>query len=106
MTPLIMTYLSIAGMVGLTTCPLLVPATITAVHILTGQARTSTRGPVAANFPRRTASRPTPATSVHHHHPAAAADWSEDRTCGVAPAAGLFHTTEAGEHPDRRRNHC
>ena len=35
--------------------PVLLPAVITAVHILTGQARTSTQDRVAANFPRRTA---------------------------------------------------
>jgi len=37
--------------------PVLLPALITAVHLLTGQARTSTQERVAANFPRRTASR-------------------------------------------------
>jgi flagellar biosynthesis protein FliQ len=37
--------------------PVLLPAVITVVHILTGQARTSTQDRVAANFPRRTASR-------------------------------------------------
>ncbi len=37
--------------------PVLLPAIITAVHLLTGQARTSTQERVAANFPRRTASR-------------------------------------------------
>ncbi|MGO9380821.1 MAG: hypothetical protein ACLP4W_01690 [Mycobacterium sp.] len=36
--------------------PVLLPALITAVHLLTGQARTSTQERVAANFPRRTAS--------------------------------------------------
>jgi len=36
--------------------PVLLPAVITAIHILTGQARTSTLDRVAANFPRRTAS--------------------------------------------------
>ncbi|HWF29468.1 MAG TPA: hypothetical protein VG327_13995 [Mycobacterium sp.] len=36
--------------------PVLLPALITAVHVLTGQARTSTQDRVAANFPRRTAS--------------------------------------------------
>ncbi|MGO9924731.1 MAG: hypothetical protein ACLPLP_00955 [Mycobacterium sp.] len=36
--------------------PVLLPAIITAVHLLTGQARTSTQERVAANFPRRTAS--------------------------------------------------
>ena len=36
--------------------PVLLPAIITAVHLLTGQARTSTQDRVAANFPRRTAS--------------------------------------------------
>jgi flagellar biosynthesis protein FliQ len=36
--------------------PVLLPAIITAVHVLTGQARTSTQERVAANFPRRTAS--------------------------------------------------
>ena len=36
--------------------PVLVPAVITAVHILTGRARTSTQDRVAANFPRRMAS--------------------------------------------------
>ena len=35
--------------------PVLLPAIITAVHYLTGQARTSTQERVAANFPRRTA---------------------------------------------------
>jgi hypothetical protein len=36
--------------------PILVPAIITATHLLTGQARTSTQDRVTANFPRRTAS--------------------------------------------------
>jgi hypothetical protein len=36
--------------------PVIVPAIITAVHVLTGQARTSTQERVAVNFPRRTAS--------------------------------------------------
>jgi hypothetical protein len=36
--------------------PVLLPAIITVVHILTGQARTSTQDRVAANFPRRMAS--------------------------------------------------
>ena len=36
--------------------PVLLPAVITVVHILTGQARTSTQDRVAANFPRRTPS--------------------------------------------------
>jgi hypothetical protein len=36
--------------------PVLLPAIITAVHLITGQARTSTQDRVAANFPRRTAS--------------------------------------------------
>jgi hypothetical protein len=36
--------------------PVLLPAVITVVHILTGQARTSTQDRVAANFPRHTAS--------------------------------------------------
>jgi flagellar biosynthesis protein FliQ len=36
--------------------PVLVPAIITAVHVLTGQARTSTQDRVATNFPRRIAS--------------------------------------------------
>ena len=36
--------------------PVLLPAIITAVHVLTGKARTSTQDRVAANFPRRTAS--------------------------------------------------
>ena len=36
--------------------PVLLPAVITVVHILTGQARTSTQDRVAANFPRRTTS--------------------------------------------------
>ncbi len=36
--------------------PVLLPAIITAVHVLTGQARTSTQERVAANFPRRAAS--------------------------------------------------
>ena len=35
--------------------PVLLPAIITAVHLLTGQARTSTQDRVAANFPRRAA---------------------------------------------------
>jgi len=33
--------------------PVLLPAVITAVHIVTGQARISTQERVAANFPRR-----------------------------------------------------
>jgi hypothetical protein len=37
--------------------PVLLPAIITAVHLLTGQARPSTQDRVVANFPRRTASR-------------------------------------------------
>jgi flagellar biosynthesis protein FliQ len=37
--------------------PVLLPALITAVHILTGQARTSTQDRVAANFPRMASSR-------------------------------------------------
>jgi hypothetical protein len=37
--------------------PVLLPAIITAVHVLTGRARTSTQDRVAANFPRRTAPR-------------------------------------------------
>ena len=45
--------------------PVLLPAVITVVHILTGQARTSTQDRVAANFPRRT-------TSPHLAAPAAA----------------------------------
>jgi hypothetical protein len=36
--------------------PVLLPAIITAVHLITGKARTSTQDRVAANFPRRTAS--------------------------------------------------
>jgi hypothetical protein len=36
--------------------PVLLPAIITAVHLVTGQARTSTQERVAANFPRRVAS--------------------------------------------------
>lgn len=36
--------------------PVLLPAIITAVHLLTGQARTCTKDRVAANFPRRTTS--------------------------------------------------
>jgi Sec-independent protein translocase protein TatA len=36
--------------------PVLLPAIITAVHLLTGQARGSTQDRVAANFPRRAAS--------------------------------------------------
>jgi hypothetical protein len=36
--------------------PVLVPALITAIHVLTGQARASTQDRVAANFPRRMAS--------------------------------------------------
>jgi hypothetical protein len=51
-----MTYLTLAGMLVLVLFPVLLPAIITAVHILTGQARTSTTDRVAANFPRRTAS--------------------------------------------------
>ncbi len=35
--------------------PVLLPAVITVVHILTGQARTSTQDRVAANFPRHMA---------------------------------------------------
>jgi hypothetical protein len=50
-----MTYLAIAGMLVLVLFPVLVPAIISAVHLLTGQARTSTQERVAANFPRRTA---------------------------------------------------
>jgi ABC-type spermidine/putrescine transport system permease subunit II len=33
--------------------PVIVPAIITAVHLLTGQARNSTQEGVAVNFPRR-----------------------------------------------------
>jgi hypothetical protein len=36
--------------------PVLLPAVITAVHLITGQARTSTQERVAVNFPRRSAS--------------------------------------------------
>ena len=36
--------------------PVLLPAIITAVHLLTGQARNCTQDRVAANFPRRAAS--------------------------------------------------
>ena len=36
--------------------PVLLPAVITVVHILTGRSRTSTQDRVAANFPRRKAS--------------------------------------------------
>jgi hypothetical protein len=50
------TYLSIAGMLVLVLFPVLIPAIITAFHILTGQQQTSTQDRVAANFPRRTAS--------------------------------------------------
>jgi hypothetical protein len=52
----IMTFLSLAGMLALVLFPVLIPAIITAVHIFTGQARTSTLDRVAASFPRRTAS--------------------------------------------------
>ena len=51
-----MSYLVLAGMLVLVLFPVLIPAIITAVHILTGQARTTTLDRVAANFPRRTAS--------------------------------------------------
>ena len=51
-----MTYLVLAGMLVLVLFPVLIPAIITAVHILTGQARTTTLDRVADNFPRRTAS--------------------------------------------------
>jgi len=34
--------------------PVIIPAIITAFHLLTGQARTSTQERVAVNFPRRT----------------------------------------------------
>jgi ABC-type transport system involved in cytochrome c biogenesis permease component len=51
-----MTYLVLAGMLVLVLFPVLIPAIITAVHILTGKARTTTVDRVAANFPRRTAS--------------------------------------------------
>ncbi|WAC90463.1 hypothetical protein [Mycobacterium sp. Aquia_213] len=37
--------------------PVLLPAVITAVHMLTGPAQTSTQDRVAANFPRRTAAK-------------------------------------------------
>ncbi|HSS25287.1 MAG TPA: hypothetical protein VLL82_13005 [Mycobacterium sp.] len=50
-----MTYLAIAAMLVLVLFPVLVPAIITAVHVLTGQTRTSTQERIAANFPRRTA---------------------------------------------------
>jgi hypothetical protein len=43
--------------------PVIVPAIITAVHLLTGQARTSTQDRVAVNFPRRTAA-PRPAAAA------------------------------------------
>jgi hypothetical protein len=33
--------------------PVLLPAIITVVHVLTGQARTSTQERIAVNFPRR-----------------------------------------------------
>jgi hypothetical protein len=36
--------------------PVLLPAVITAVHLITGQARTSTQERVAVNFPRRSGS--------------------------------------------------
>jgi ABC-type transport system involved in cytochrome c biogenesis permease component len=51
-----MTYLAITGMLVLVLFPVIVPAIISAVHILTGQARTTTLDRVATNFPRRTAS--------------------------------------------------
>ena len=51
-----MTYLSIAGMLVLVLFPLVLPATVTAFHVLTGRTRTSTQDRIAANFPRRTAS--------------------------------------------------
>jgi len=51
-----MTYLAIAGMLVLVLFPVLIPAIITAVHVLTGQTRTSTQERIASNFPRRTAS--------------------------------------------------
>ena len=38
--------------------PVLLPGVITVVHLLSGKARTSTQDRVAANFPRRAASRP------------------------------------------------
>jgi hypothetical protein len=41
--------------------PVLLPAIITAVHLVTGRARTSTQERVAANFPRRAA---TPSFAV------------------------------------------
>jgi ABC-type transport system involved in cytochrome c biogenesis permease component len=50
------TYLSIAGMLALVLLPVLIPAIITAVHVLTGQTQTSTQDRAAVNFPRRTAS--------------------------------------------------
>jgi flagellar biosynthesis protein FliQ len=42
--------------------PVLLPALITAIHLVTGQARTSTQERVAASFPRRAAS-PVPAAA-------------------------------------------
>ena len=45
-----------AFIIMLVLAPLLVPAIITAVHVLTGQARSSTQERVANRFPRRVAS--------------------------------------------------
>ena len=59
-----MTYLAIAGMLVLVLLPVVIPAIITAVHILTGQARTGTQDRVAANFPRRTASPRLPVPAM------------------------------------------
>ena len=44
--------------------PVIVPAIITAFHLLTGQARTSTQERVAVNFPRRTAAPRLAAAAV------------------------------------------
>jgi len=51
-----MTYVSIAAMLVLVLFPVLLPAIITAVHVLTGQTQSSTQERLAANFPRRMAS--------------------------------------------------
>jgi len=44
--------------------PVILPAIITLVHLLTGQARTCTEDRVAANFPRRTSSPRLTAAAV------------------------------------------
>jgi hypothetical protein len=54
MTSVIMTYLTIAGMLAVTTFPVLVPAIITAGHAIMRRTSEPVR---TAGYPRRTASQ-------------------------------------------------